>query len=85
MHYDKIIISPLQLPSLQQEYFFRLKEKRITALAMEYLQSEDDSFPIVRIMSEMAGIVAIQTAAELIKNIKKIVSKDCERTTTKKS
>ncbi|MDF1699245.1 MAG: alanine dehydrogenase [Saprospiraceae bacterium] len=68
MHYDKIIISPLQLPSLQQEYFFRLKEKRITALAMEYLQSEDDSFPIVRIMSEMAGIVAIQTAAEFLTN-----------------
>jgi len=68
MHNDKIIISPLQLPSLHQEYFLKLKEKRITALAMEYLQSEDDSFPIVRIMSEMAGIVAIQTAAEYLNN-----------------
>ncbi len=68
MHNDKIIISPLQLPSLHQEYFLKLKEKRITALAMEYLQSEDDSFPIVRIMSEMAGIVSIQTASEYLNN-----------------
>ena len=68
MHNDKIIISPLQLPTLHQEYFLKLKEKRITALAMEYLQSDDDSFPIVRIMSEMAGIVAIQTAAEYLNN-----------------
>jgi alanine dehydrogenase len=68
MHDDKIIISPLQLPSLHQEYFLKLKQKRITGLAMEYLQSEDDSFPIVRIMSEIAGIVAIQTAAEYLNN-----------------
>jgi alanine dehydrogenase len=68
MHNDKIIISPLQIPSLNQEYFLKLKEKRITGLAMEYLQSEDDSFPIVRIMSEMAGIVAIHTAAEYLTN-----------------
>ena len=70
MHQDKIIISPLQLPSLSQEYFLKLKEKRITALAMEYLQSEDGSFPIVRIMSEMAGVVALQTAAEYLNNTK---------------
>ena len=68
MHDDKIIISPIQIPTLNQEYFLKLKEKRITALAMEYLQSEDDSFPIVRIMSEMAGIVAIHTAAEYLTN-----------------
>jgi alanine dehydrogenase len=70
MHQDKIIISPLQLPSLSQEYFLKIKEKKITALAMEYLQSEDGSFPIVRIMSEMAGVVALQTAAEYLNNTK---------------
>lgn len=68
MHQDKIIISPLQLPSLNQEYFLKIKEKKITALAMEYLRSEDGSYPIVRIMSEMAGVVALQTAAEYLNN-----------------
>lgn len=65
---DKIIISPLQLPSLSQEYFLSLRKKRITALSMEYLQSDDGTFPIVRIMSEMAGVVALQTAAEYLNN-----------------
>jgi len=68
MHQEKIIISPLQLPSLNQEYFLKIKEKKITALAMEYLRSEDGSYPIVRIMSEMAGVVALQTAAEYLNN-----------------
>lgn len=70
MHSEKILISPLQIPSLDQEYFLKLKAKKTTALAMEYLQSEDGSFPIVRIMSEMAGIVALQTAAEYLNNTK---------------
>lgn len=70
MHSEKILISPLQIPSLDQEYFLKLKAKKTTALAMEYLRSEDGSFPIVRIMSEMAGIVALQTAAEYLNNTK---------------
>ena len=61
-----ILISPLQLPTISAEYLYRLKNRRIIALAMEYLQDEEGSFPIVRIMSEMAGIAAIQTAAELL-------------------
>ncbi|MEL7162579.1 MAG: alanine dehydrogenase, partial [Bacteroidota bacterium] len=61
-----ILISPLQLPIINAEYLYRLKNKRIIALAMEYLRDEQGTFPIVRIMSEMAGISAIQTAAELL-------------------
>ena len=34
---------------------------------MEYLQSSDGSFPIVRIMSEIAGISVMLTAGELLK------------------
>ncbi|SEQ48521.1 alanine dehydrogenase [Neolewinella agarilytica] len=61
-----VLISPLQLPTISAEYLYRLKNKRIIALAMEYMQDEEGSFPIVRIMSEMAGISAVQTAAELL-------------------
>lgn len=35
---------------------------------MEYLQSEDGSFPVVRTMSEIAGTSAVLTAAELLTN-----------------
>jgi alanine dehydrogenase len=61
-----ILISPLQLPIINAEYLYRLKHKRVIALAMEYMQDDEGSFPIVRIMSEMAGVSAIQTAAELL-------------------
>ncbi|MEM9930084.1 MAG: alanine dehydrogenase [Bacteroidota bacterium] len=61
-----VLISPLQLPIISAEYLYRLKNKRIIALAMEYMQDDLGAFPIVRIMSEMAGISAVQTAAELL-------------------
>jgi alanine dehydrogenase len=68
MQADQILISPLQLPVLTDDYLEKLRKKRITALAMEYLRSEDGSYPIVRIMSEIAGTSAILTAAEYLNN-----------------
>ena len=68
MHPDQILISPLQLPLINAEYLYRLKAKRVVALAMEYIKDEAGTFPIVRIMSELAGISAMQTAAELLSN-----------------
>jgi alanine dehydrogenase len=66
LHPNQMLISPLHLPYITEEYLIRLKAKRIIALAMEYLQDQDGSFPVVRIMSEIAGISAILTAAELL-------------------
>ena len=66
MQEGSILISPLQLPIINADYLYRLKHKRIIALAMEYMQDDEGSYPIVRIMSEMAGVSAIQTAAELL-------------------
>jgi alanine dehydrogenase len=64
---DAILISPLLLPMIDEEYIDTLMSKRITAIAMEYLQASDGSFPIVRIMSEIAGISSMITAGELLK------------------
>lgn len=69
-HSDQILIAPMQLPTVTHEYLAKLKEKRVIAIAMEYLQSADGSFPVVRIMSEIAGITAMHTAAELLSNVK---------------
>lgn len=71
MQTDQILISPLQLPVLKDDYLVKLKNKRITALAMEYLRSDDGNYPIVRIMSEIAGNCAILTAAEYLNNTRK--------------
>ena len=66
LHPNQLLISPLHLPFLTEEYLLKLKQKRVIALAMEYLQDRDGSFPVVRIMSEIAGLCAIHTAAELL-------------------
>lgn len=66
----QILISPLQIPLLSDELVQKLKQKRVIAIAMEYLQAEDGSYPVVRIMSELAGYSAILTAAELLSNQK---------------
>ncbi len=67
---NQILISPIIIPSMTMDYILALKEKRVIALAMEYLQSEKGHFPIVRIMSEIAGMSAVVTAAELLSNDK---------------
>ena len=66
MHPSQILISPLQLPLISAEYVNRLLQKRVIALAMEYIKDASDMFPVVRIMSEMAGLSAMLTAAELL-------------------
>lgn len=63
---NQILITPLHIPTVTEDYLQILKEKRVIAIAMEYLQSEDGSFPVVRIMSEIAGMSAMLTAAELL-------------------
>jgi len=66
MHPDQILISPLQLPVISADYINKLRQKRVIALAMEYIKDESETFPIVRTMSEMAGLSAMLTAAELL-------------------
>lgn len=70
LHADQILISPLQIPTVSEEYIDKLRAKRVIAVAMEYLQADDGSFPVVRIMSEIAGISAMHTAAELLSNVR---------------
>lgn len=65
-HPNQILISPLQIPIIKAEYINKLRQKRVTALAMEYIKDDIGSFPVVRIMSEIAGISAMLTAAELL-------------------
>jgi alanine dehydrogenase len=66
MHPNQVLFSPLHLPAVDREYLEALRTKRVIALAMEYIQDDSGAFPVVRIMSEIAGISAILTAAELL-------------------
>jgi len=66
----QILVSPLQFPVISNEYLKKLVDKRIIAVAMEYMQAEDKSFPLVKIMSEITGTVAVLTAAEYLSDPK---------------
>ncbi len=65
---DQVLISPIHLPTLTPDYIFKLRQKRVVALAMEYIKDRSGSYPVVRTLSEIAGISAIHTAAELLNN-----------------
>jgi alanine dehydrogenase len=63
---NKLLISAIQLSNKSSAYIKALMEKRLTAIAFEYIQSEDEIFPIVRSISEIAGTSAISVASEYL-------------------
>jgi alanine dehydrogenase len=67
MRPNQVVISPIHLPLLNQEYITKLQKKRVIALAMEYIRDDQTRmYPIVHVMSEIAGISAILIAADLL-------------------
>jgi len=66
MSEGQLLITPLQLPLISEAYINKIKSKRIVAIAMEHLKYDDGSFPVIRVMSEIAGRMAIMTASELL-------------------
>lgn len=63
---ETVIISAIQLKTKKKEYFEALAQKKITALAFEYIKDEDGSYPAVKSLSEIAGTASILIAAELM-------------------
>ncbi len=66
MRPNQLVIAPLHLSTQTTELMQRLRQKRVIAVAMEYIKDASGAFPIVRAMSEIAGASAILTAAELM-------------------
>ena len=64
--YNQCLISALQLKTQTSDYFKKLIEKKVTAVAFDYIQDEANSFPIVQSMSEIAGSSSILIASELL-------------------
>ncbi|MDX1462285.1 MAG: alanine dehydrogenase [Marinirhabdus sp.] len=66
-----VIISALQLKTREESYFKTLVKKKITALAFEFIKDQDQSYPAVKALSEIAGTAAVLIASELMVNAKK--------------
>ncbi|MCX2680797.1 alanine dehydrogenase [Galbibacter sp. EGI 63066] len=65
---QSILISALQIKTRSKKYFEMLANKRITALAFEFIKDEDGNYPAVRALSEIAGTASVLIAAELMTN-----------------
>lgn len=66
MNNQTILISAIQLKTKKKDYFEALTKKKITALAFEYLKDVDETYPVVKSLSEIAGTASILIAAELM-------------------
>jgi len=60
------VLSPIHLPTLKESLIRQLMQKKVTALAFEYIKDEAKNFPFVRTLSEIAGYNSILIAAEYL-------------------
>lgn len=63
------LFSSLQMTVQSDNYVKQLIDKKVTAIAYDYIKDEDGIFPIIRSMSEIAGNTSILIAAEYLSNI----------------
>lgn len=68
MNPQSVLISAMQLKTQTKAYFKALAEKRITAIAFDYIQDNHGIFPLVKSLSEIAGIASVLIAAEIMNN-----------------
>lgn len=60
------LMSILQIGMQTEGYVQKLSNKKITALAYEYLKDETQVYPVIQAMSEIVGSAAILIASELM-------------------
>ncbi len=68
MHDRQIILSPLKLADQRKEAIVEMMQRKVTAVGFDILKDSDGFFPVVRIMSEIAGNSAIMIASEYLNN-----------------
>lgn len=60
------MVSALQINLRDKEYFLKLAEKKINAIAFEFIADEYKQLALVRLIGEIAGTVSILYASELL-------------------
>ena len=65
---NQVILSSIHFGRQSEEYIRGLMDKKTTAIAIEQIKDEHGCFPIIQSMSSIAGISAINIAAELLSN-----------------
>lgn len=68
MQERQILISALHLGGTSPTYLKRLMELCVTAIGFEFIRNSDGSLPIVRMMHEIMGSMAVQVAARYLES-----------------
>ncbi|MFQ5334709.1 MAG: alanine dehydrogenase [Flavobacteriales bacterium] len=66
MQHRQTLLSALQFIVQPKDFIDKLMDKKISAIAWDYMQDEDCIYPIVRAMGEIAGTTSILIAAEYL-------------------
>lgn len=68
MHEHQVILSSMKMFDLKKEAVMAMMQKKVTALGFDIIKDRDGFYPVVRIMSEIAGNAAIMIAGEYLSN-----------------
>ena len=63
---NQVIISTMQPHAHCRESIQKMMQKKVTAIAYEYLENEDGYMPFVHQMSQIAGVTSITIASEYL-------------------
>ncbi len=66
LEHDQTLLSALHLGNATEEFMDLLIRKNVTAIGYEFIKGEDKEFPIVRMMHEITGSMAVQIAAHYL-------------------
>ena len=63
---DQLLISQMDVHSQSKERIRKLMDKKVNTLGYEAIQDDQGHYPVMRIMSEIEGTVAIMVASEYL-------------------
>ncbi|REL39043.1 alanine dehydrogenase [Rhodohalobacter sp. SW132] len=65
---NQILVSALHLGHTRYEFLKNLIEKGVCAIGYEFIKGKDNEFPIVRMMHEITGSMAVQISTHYLEN-----------------
>ncbi|MEX0945360.1 MAG: alanine dehydrogenase [Balneolaceae bacterium] len=68
MQPNQVLLSALHLGHTTQNYLKSIIDKGIIGIGYEFIKSEDNEFPIVRMMHEITGSMSVQIASHYLEN-----------------
>ncbi len=69
MRHRQVIFSMIDLRPQGREVLFKMIKKRLSAIAIERIHSSEETYPLMELLGELGGELAMFVAAELLSNV----------------